>query len=63
MIEINASEAKYLREHGAVGGLIRLMRQDSKRKHYYLCEDKKYVDLLNEYRANLKVILTYGTVD
>ena len=62
MIEINKDEAKYLREHGAVNGVTRLMRQDSKRKHYYACEDKWIVDLLDEYRNSLPITETYGEV-
>ena len=66
MIEINKDEAKYLREHGVIRfsnrGVVRLMRQDSKRKHYYACEDKWIIDLLNEYRNSLPITETYGEV-
>lgn len=62
MLEISKDEAKYIREHGGVRGLTRLMRQDSKRKHYYLCEDNRYVELLRKFRESQKVILTYGEV-
>lgn len=69
MIEINKTEAAYIREHGAAymrehgfEGITRVMKQDSKRKHYYLCEDKFLVGLLNEYRNSLSVIESNGAI-
>ena len=54
MIQINKDEAKYLREHGVIRfsnrGVVRLMRQDSKRKHYYACESRKVLEALEAYR-------------
>ena len=70
MIEINKTEAAYIRKHGAsymnkhnFEGVTRVMKQDSKRKHYYLCEDKFLVDLLNEYRNSLNIIEISGVID
>ena len=62
MIEINKEEAKYLREHGVKEGLTRTVKQNSKIKHYYLCEDKYLVELLNNYRNSLSIVMTYGDV-
>lgn len=62
MIEINKEEAKYLREHGVKEGLTRTVKQNSKIKHYYLCEDKYLVELLDQYRKSQNVVLTYGEV-
>ena len=62
MIEINKEEAKYLREHGVKEGLTRTVKQNSKIKHYYLCEDKFLVDLLEQYRSSLNVVEVYGDV-
>ena len=67
MIEINKAEASYVREHGATymkehgfNGVTRVMRQDSKRKHFYLCEDDFLVGLLNEYRKSLNIVESSG---
>ena len=62
MIEINKEEATYIRNCGIVNGITRVMRQDSKRKKYYLCEDKYLVELLDQYRKSQNVVLTYGEV-
>ena len=62
MIEINKDEAKYLREHGVKEGVTRTVKQNSKIKHYYLCEDKFLVDLLEQYRNSLNVVEVYGDV-
>lgn len=62
MIEINKEEAKYLREHGVKEGVTRTVKQNSKIKHYYLCEDKFLVDLLEQYRSSLNVVEVYGDV-
>lgn len=62
MIEINKEEATYIRQHGISDGITRVMRQDSKRKKYYLCEDKYLVELLDQYRKSQNVVLTYGEV-
>lgn len=62
MIEINKEEATYIRNCGIANGITRVMRQDSKRKKYYLCEDRHLVDLLEQYRKSQNVVLTYGDV-
>ena len=70
MIEINKTEATYVREHGTAymcehgfEGITRVMKQDSKRKHYYLCEDSFLVGLLNEYRNSLNIIESSGIIN
>lgn len=63
MIEINQAEVEYLRSKGVKEGITRSARQDSKRKHYYLCEDRYLVALLNEYRNALSIVETYGKID
>ena len=62
MLEITKAEAKYLRDKGIKEGIVRTMRQDSKRKKYLLCEDRYLIDLLNEYRNSQNVVFTYGEV-
>lgn len=61
MVEINQAEAKYLRENG-VREITRTMSQKSKRHKYYVCEEKKAINLLNTYRMSHNVIFTYGNV-
>lgn len=64
MVEINRTEAKYLRENGNPKRvhITRTMKQDSKRKHYFLCEEKETIDLLNKYRKTYNVSFTYGDI-
>lgn len=62
MIEISKAEAQYLREHGVKEGITRTMTQNSKRKHYYLCEDKWIMELLTNYRKSQNVVFSYGQV-
>lgn len=62
MVIISKEEAKYLREHGVKEGLTRTVKQNSKIKHYYLCEDKYLVELLNNYRSSLSIVMTYGEI-
>lgn len=63
MLEITKAEAKYLRERGIREGVVRTMKQKSKRGNRQLvCEDRFILDLLDEFRANQNVVLTYGEV-
>ena len=63
MLEITKAEAKYLRNKGIKEGIVRTMKQKSKRGNRQLvCEDRFILDLLDEYRANQKVVFTYGEV-
>lgn len=62
MIEISKAEAKYLRERGVKEGITRTIKQNSKRKHYFMCEDKWIVDLLSSYRKSQNVVFEYGEV-
>lgn len=63
MVEITKAEAKYLREKGIREGIVRTMKQKSKRGNRQLvCEDRFILDLLEEYRASQNIVLTYGKV-
>lgn len=64
MVEINQTEAKYLRENGNPERvhITRTMKQDSKREHYFLCEEKETLKLLDTYRKTYNVLLTYGNI-
>ena len=62
MIQITKGEAQYLRANGISEGITRLMRQDSKRKHYFCAEERYILDLLADYKSKQKVVLTYGEV-
>lgn len=59
MVKITKAESAYLRQNG-VTGITRLMRQDSKRKHYYCCEDRYIMELLENYRKAQNVVYEYG---
>ena len=62
MIQITKDEAKYLRANGVSERITRLMRQDSKRKHYFCAEEQYILDLLADFKSKQKVVLTYGEV-
>lgn len=63
MVQITKAEAEYLRQNGVSEGITRTLRQRSKRKNFYMCEDKHLMDLLNKYRKSQNVTLTYGEID
>ncbi|MBO7714009.1 MAG: hypothetical protein J6S85_10595 [Methanobrevibacter sp.] len=63
MVQITKEEAEYLRQNGVSEGITRTLKQRSKRKNFYLCEDKYLMDLLANYRKSQKITLTYGVVD
>ena len=52
MIAITADEKKIIHEQYPNVHIVRTMRQDSKRHHYYMTEDKKPMKLLRELRKN-----------
>lgn len=52
MIAITAEEKKIIREQFPDVHIVRTMKQDSKRHHYYMTEDKKPMKLLNKLREN-----------
>lgn len=63
MLEITKDEAKYLRIHGVSEGITRTMRQKSKRGKKQLVAEERYIlKLLDEYKKNQKIIMTYGEV-
>ena len=63
MVQITKEEAEYLRQNGVSEGITRTLRQRSKRKNFYMCEDKYLMDLLNKYRKSQNIKMTYGVVD
>lgn len=63
MIEITKAQAKYLRDNGVVQGISRTMRQKSKRKHIWVCEESHVLDLLEQYNKALNISFTYGSVN
>lgn len=50
MIAITADEKKIIHERFPDVHIVRTMRQDSKRHHYYMTEDKKPMKLLRKLR-------------
>lgn len=52
MIAITADEKKIIREKYPEVHIVRTMKQDSKRHHYYMTEDKKPMKLLRELRKD-----------
>ncbi len=50
MIAITADEKKIIHEQYPEVHIVRTMKQDSKRHHYYMTEDKKPMKLLRELR-------------
>lgn len=59
MFEITKGEAEYLREHGVTEGLAATMHTKSKRKKFYAAEERRILDLLEDYRKSLIVSETY----
>ena len=60
MILISKEEAEYLRQHGIREGITRTMRTKSKRHRIWAAEDRCIMDLLEEYRKSLDVVMVYG---
>lgn len=52
MIAITADEKKIIHEQYPDVHIVRTMRQDSKRHHYYMTEDKKPMKLLKKLRES-----------
>lgn len=52
MIAITAEEKKIIHEQYPEVHIVRTMKQDSKRHHYYMTEDKKPMKLLRKLREN-----------
>ena len=50
MIAITAEEKKIIHEQYPDVHIVRTMKQDSKRHHYYMTEDKKPMKLLRKLR-------------
>lgn len=50
MIAITADEKKIIQEQYPDVHIVRTMKQDSKRHHYYMTEDKKPMKLLRRLR-------------
>lgn len=50
MIAITAEEKKIIHEQYPDVHIVRTMKQDSKRHHYYMTEDKKPMKLLSKLR-------------
>ena len=50
MIAITAEEKKIIHEQYPEVHIVRTMKQDSKRHHYYMTEDKKPMKLLKKLR-------------
>lgn len=59
MVSITKDEARYLREHGVKSGIVRTMKQKSKRNNLFCCEDGYTLELLNEYRKSQKIVYEY----
>ena len=63
MIQITKDEAKYLRAMGVSEGVVRTMKQKSKRGRRQLAAEEKYIlDLLADFKSKQNVVLTYGEV-
>lgn len=60
MFKITKGEAKYLREHGITEGLTATMRTKGKRRKFYAAEERRILDLLEDYRKSLIVSETYS---
>lgn len=60
LVAITKEEAREIRKYypEAVSKSCRLKR--NYRGHFYLAEDKKYLDLLDKIRGGKKVVFTYG---
>lgn len=52
MIAITAEEKKIIHEQYPDVHIVRTMKQDSKRHHYYMTEDKKPMKLLRKLRES-----------
>lgn len=63
MVQITKEEAEYLRQNGVNEGITRTLRQRSKRKNFYMCEDKHLMDLLDKYRKSQNITMTYGVIE
>lgn len=59
MFKITKDEARYLREHGVTEGLAATMRTKSKRKKFYAAEERRILELLENYRRNVPIKETY----
>jgi hypothetical protein len=53
MVEINVAEKKYIVERLPFINIVRTMKQDSKRHHYYCEETRQVTDLLRELRGEI----------
>lgn len=61
MVIITKEEARYLRSRGVDRGIVRTMKQKSKRgKRMLCCEDRYIMEILDEYRNSQNVVLEYG---
>lgn len=63
MIAITAEEKKTIHERYPEVHIVRTMRQDSKRHHYYMTEDRKPMALLRKLREAGVVYTEKGRVD
>lgn len=52
MIAITADEKKIIHEQYPEVHIVRTMKQDSKRHHYYMTEDKKPMKILRKLRES-----------
>lgn len=59
MFKITKGEAKYLREHGITEGLTATMCTKGKRRKFYAAEERRILDLLEDYLKSLIVSETY----
>ena len=60
MIAITAEEKKIIKEQYPDVHIVRTMKQDSKRHHYYMTEDKKPMKLLRRLRETGCYSITKG---
>ncbi len=51
MVEITQNEKKAIKERYPDVHIVRTMKQDSKRHHYYMTEDRKPMEMLRRLRA------------
>lgn len=54
MVEITQTEKKAIKERYPDVHIVRTMKQDSKRHHYYMTEDRKPMELLRKLRAEVE---------
>lgn len=63
MIAITAEEKKAIHKKYPDVHIVRTMKQDSKRHHYYMTEDRKPMALLRKLREAGEVYTEKGRVD